>query len=567
MSATIRSVPTSPAGLHLAAVGRVARLSAALVVGGGPFPAGGHGDPAHGSPTYEVTMAAPPASDQPRLRLQVIDAATGQPTAARFSLEVDGGEYVPETLGSGGLRFVSIHHSKKQRFVVCYSRGEGVVELALPAGAKRIVVHAVKGFEYEPAAVSLAATAPVSEATIRLRRWTDLRAAGWISVEEHVHYDRLEPKHDRDWLTMLAGDDIGQAHFMMLKGYNLPGIWAAQYAYGPAGEGKNDRSLIRPGEEYRDNLQGHLNLLGVTGIVEPILTGGGDHPHHWPPFHDVLLRARELGGVVGPAHGAELGLSSTAVADTLLGAVDFFEIANTNRYKFDTWYRLLNCGYILPPVAGTDLPNYPSRAPWQPLLGEVRTYVRTGGSVSFDAFKSAIARGETMISSGPMAALSVGGVGPGGTLQLPAGGGEVEIEAELSSPREILGFELVRQGEVIALTLTKHQEGPIARWRIKGRLRFDRSAWVAARGTGELKTALLAEANVRQNTFAHTAPIRVLVGGQPIASAADAAFLAARLGDQIELYRSAGKYAQPAERERVLELFAAARRRLQPDGP
>ena len=270
---------------------------------------------------------------------------------------------------------------------------------------------------------------------------------------------------------------------------------------------------------------------------------------------------------MGPAHGAELGLSSTGVADTLLGAIDFFEIANTNRYKLDTWYRLMNCGFIVPPVAGTDLPNYPSRASWQPLLGEVRTYVQTGGSVAFDAFKAAIARGETFITSGPMVVLTVAGAGPDGTVRLPAGGGEVEVEAELSSLREIHGFEIVRQGEVVAMEITKLGDGSINRWRIKGRLRFERSAWMAARGTGELKTALLAEANVRQNTFAHTAPIRVMVGEEPIASSADAEFLTARLNDQIALYRSAGKYEHPGDRERVLELFAAAIRQLEPQLP
>jgi len=527
-------------------------------------PAWAHDVAGHGSLTYEVSAAIDIPAGWKKLRLQIVDTAHGGPTPARFSLEVNGREYIPEGLGADGLRFVSIHQGKKQQFVVCYSRGTGWVDVPLPADAQQVVVHAVKGFEYRPATVTFAAHAATSEVTVTLDRWTDTRAGGWIPVEEHAHYDRPDPAHDADWLTMLAGDDIGQAHFMVLKGGNLPGIWAAQHAYGSAGEAKDGERMIRPGGEYRDSMQGHINLLGVTEVIEPLLTGVPEQPHHWPPFIEVLLRAKALGGVVGPAHGTELGLSSTGVADTVLGGTDFFEIANTNRYKVDVWYRLLNCGFIVPPVGGTDLPNYPSRAPWQPFFGEVRTYVRTGGEVTFEAFKAAIARGETVVSSGPAISLSVNGAGPGGTVRLPAGGGDVELEAELSSPRELQSFEIVRQGTVEAMEVVRTGGSPVNRWRIKGRLRFERSAWVAARGTGEPKTALLQEANVRQHTIAHTAPVRVLVGDEPITSAEDAGFLVERLKDQIALYEAAGKYARPEDRTRMRELLESAVQALQP---
>lgn len=529
------------------------------------LPAGllGHEASGHHGPTYEVTTPIELSAGQKRLRLQVLDAATGRPAAARFSLEVDGHDYVPEGLDAGGLRFVSIHSGKQQRIAFTFARGTGPVEIPLPAGAGRVRIFLVKGFEFEPGEQTIEARGMLSEATFTLRRWSDVQARGWMPVEEHVHYDRLDPKYDRDWLTLLAADDIVQAHFMMLKGYNLPGVWASQFAYGPAGEATGDGRLIRPGEEYRDNLQGHINLLGVTEVVEPVLTGMADHPENWPPFLDVLTRARAVGGVVGPAHGADLGLSSTGLADTILGRSDFFEIANTNRYALDNWYHLLNCGYIVPPVAGTDLPNFPSRAPWQPLLGEVRTYVKTGGDVSFAAFKTAIARGETFVTSGPMIAFSVAGVGPGGLVRLPAGGGDVTVEAELSSPRQLQQFEIVRQGEVLGLEIVKRQEAGINVWRIRARVRIEHSAWLAARGLGELKPALLAESGIRQNTLAHTAPVRVLVGEEPIASAADTEFLLRRLENQAALYRATGKFSRPEDRAHSAAIFEQAIRELE----
>ena len=67
---------------------------------------------------------------------------------------------------------------------------------------------------------------------------------GWLPAEEHLHYDRVDPEHDRDWLTMLAADDLAMGHFMVLKGGNLPGVWAEQYAYGEEGQDGDENDFV-----------------------------------------------------------------------------------------------------------------------------------------------------------------------------------------------------------------------------------------------------------------------------------------------------------------------------------
>ena len=189
---------------------------------------------------------------------------SGRPIAARFSLVLDGEPYVPEELDANGLRFVSIHKGKSQRFTALYSRGEGAAAMAIPKTARSGAVSVAKGFEYLPVTQSFDAFDRVVRIEIRLKRWIDLAEQGWRPAEEHLHYERLEEAHDRDWLTLLAGDDLTDAHFMVLKGGAAPGVWAQQYAYGPEGEASDGDRFIRPGEEYRDSLQGHINLLGVS---------------------------------------------------------------------------------------------------------------------------------------------------------------------------------------------------------------------------------------------------------------------------------------------------------------
>jgi hypothetical protein len=162
------------------------------------------------------------------------------------------------------------------------------------------------------------------------------------------------------------------------------------------------------------------------------------------------------------------------------------------------------------------------------------------------------------VTSGPLIDLRVNGQGPGATVTLPAGGGEIRLQTELAAPRPLTALEVVQDGRVLLLKIATEQEGAICRWRISGPVRIDRSCWIAARGAGVPKRSLEAHTGIRQNTIAHTAAIRILVGDQPIASDSDARDLANKLTEQREFYRSKARYEQVAHRDRVMGLFDAA---------
>ena len=520
----------------------------------------------HRGPTYEVTAPATPSVDSPRVTLRVVDDSTGKPIAARFSVLVDGRDHVPDALNPHGLRFVSIHTSKKQKVVVLYARGSGPVAFALPPDATEGEIAVTKGYEFTPQRLPFTVKGGVASATVRLRQWSTIREDGWLPADEHLHYDRLDPTHDADWLDMMAGDGLTYGHFMVLQGGNLPGVWAKQYAYGPKGEATDGRRLIVPGEEVRDPRQGHINLLGIGSVIRPISTGGmgtPPHPFNYPALHDVLLEARKSGGIGGPAHGGALARNSTVAVDTILGAAEFFEIANTHLYKTDVWYRLMNCGFIVPPVAGTDLPNYPFRDAWQPLLGETRTYVRVGKHRDFPSWKKAIRRGETFVSSGPLVRLTVNGVGPGGTVRLPASG-PVEIRAELSSPQPLASLEIIRNGQSLDLKPAQTKADGIHRWTVRHPVKIDESCWVAARGSGVAKEALQQATEIKQNAIAHTAAVRIIVGDRPIRSSTDARQLIAEMTRHRGAYRTEGRFERAEHRARLLNLFDQAIQKLEP---
>lgn len=521
------------------------------------------GHEGHSATTYEIAAVWQPTAEQRVLRVAVQDEA-GAPLAARLSLQVDGEEFIPDRMGEHGIRFQSIHLGKRNSFTATYARGSGVVKIPLPSG-KLLTVHAARGFEYLPVArtVDLSENGQTIECRLTMRKWSSIREQGWQAVDEHVHYERLASEHDDDWLTMLDADGLAGAHFLVLKGGNVPGIWAQQYAHGPSGEAKQNGRFIRAGEEYRDSAQGHMNLLGLRRVIEPISTGGiGNSPKgNWPPLAHVIRETHRRGGLAGPAHGGALARSSTLLLDSVLGENDFIEIANSHLLKTDLWYLLLDCGIVLPPVAGTDLPNFGYRDAWQPLFGEVRTYTRSDEDLTFDTWAAAIRRGETMVTSGPLLEITVNKQLPGSIIYLQEPG-EIKLSAILRSPRELQQLEILKMSSQIFETTEEHKRGPIHELSLQESVWINESCWLAARGRGGAKVAIERGLGIRQDEFAHSAAIQVIVSGKPIRSEASIAKLREHLVKQQAYYQTQAELDSNEDRREFLALFEEALARL-----
>jgi len=485
----------------------------------------------------------------PKLILDIRERSTVQPSAARFSLEVDGQPYIPQWLDDNGISFTSIHLSSYNRSTVQFSKGLGPVSISLP---KTVTVSVVKEFEYLPANTSVQIQGEVTAASINLDRWVNLKDDGWIAIDEHLHFDRLEPVDDPLWFSMLEADGLQVGHFMVLKGGMTPGLWSRQYKYGPEGQGQDGKHILIPGQEYRDTQQGHINLLGLDEIIPPYSTGGMGTPavaENYPPLHDVLQQARLLNGLAGVAHGGTLGRQSTSLADAVLGSVDFWEISNGFIYNTENWYRLMNCGIFLPITAGTDLPNSPFRDAWQPMFGSIRTYAETGGDLSFDRFKEAMSKGRSFISGGPLIDFRVNDLRMGDTLHLPKDGGEITVRAALHSPIELKELVVVQDGNDLDLELRQQKVEGVHRWSIEASVKITESGWLSAWGRGARIEAQKIDA------MAHAGVIRVIVGDQPVQSASDAQTLVDSFENLISFYESEGVYETIDQRDSAIGLI------------
>jgi hypothetical protein len=491
----------------------------------------------------------------PKLYLDIRELSTGQAMAARFSLEVDGQAYTPDWVDESGISFTSIHLKSNNRSSVQFSKGTGPVRVSLPEGAKTVSVSAAKGFEYVPAGKTVQVQGEETKVSIDLERWVNLKDDGWIAIDEHLHFDRLDPADDKLWFSMLEADGLEAGHFMVLKGGMTPGVWSRQFNYGKEGQGTDGNRMLIPGQEYRDTQQGHINLLGLDEVILPYSTGGMGTPavmENYPPLFEVLKLAQARKGLAGVAHGGTLGNYSTSLADAVLGVVDFWEISNGFIYNTENWYRLMNCGIFLPIVAGTDLPNSPFRDPWQPMFGAVRTYVNSGGEISFESFREALKAGRSFVSGGPLIDFEVNEASMGETLRLPQGGGIVHIRAALDSPLPLRELVVVQGGKELHLEVSKRTIDGIHHWSIESDLNFTKSSWLSVWGKG----ARIEAQNI--DAMAHAGVIKVIVGNEPIESSADTGALIKSFEERKAWYQNNGVYDSESHRNEALALWDRA---------
>ena len=179
-------------------------------------------------------------------------------------------------------------------------------------------------------------------------------------------------------------------------------------------------------------------------------------------------------------------------------------------------------------------------------------YAKTGEATGSEAWNRAVRKGATFVTSGPVIEIAAGSADPGETVCLPPGGGKVRVSARLRSPRGLRRIEVVRNGRPTSESIEVRREGGIQSIALETSLRFEESGWIAARGEGERRGVFGGSA------VAHTAAIRVLVGGAPIWSEAEGQDLVDQIEVQKAFYAENGRYATQADRRQVMALFDQA---------
>jgi hypothetical protein len=509
------------------------------------------------------------ASGEP-IVCRVIDRESGRPVPARVRLvDEHSNEVVPighapalaEDAQEGDVRFQGRRYS--------YVDGEFRVDPRhLP-----LQYQIVKGYEYGIAGGDLTATLTRDGTfTIPLSRWSAAADRGWYSGDIHIHH--IAPKTCR--LEMDA-EDLNVAN-ILTSDFTLD---QAQFEGKPNGY-SSGKSLIYVNQEFRSDHFGHMCLLNLKQLIEPVMTR---QPYAYPLHAQVCDRVHAQGGYVSWAHFPSMPALESPL-DVAMEKLDGLEIlcvleprelpvfvqkqvpemgANSG---LRMWYRYLNCGFRLAATAGTD------KMTTFVTVGANRVYAHVDGEFNYQNWVNALKLGRTFVSNNPMMTFTVNRQEPGAHLALTSGKDRVlEIFARAESQLPYDKLEIVCNGQVIAAA---SPGGPrhMAEIRLEHPVRG--SCWIAARaledlgrypavnfseihrGEGTLFSSLYGTRRP-ENVFAHTSPVYAIVDSKPIRSWDDAQYYVGYMQHAIDWLKTEARFASAEDKKSSISAFEQAK--------
>ena len=496
-----------------------------------------------------------------RMSIELADAATGRPLAARVSvMGPDGRFFAPDDAWRhADEAFVRA----ESRFEYGYFHARGQAGLSLPTGRYRVEVSRGPEYAIDTRSVEVAAGRTAS-LRVPLRRISSLSGTGWRSGDLHVHMNyggtyRNDPKHlafqaEAEGLNLIE-------NLVVNKEQRIPDM--ASFSTRPDATSTRDL-LIMHGQEFHTSYWGHTGLLGLKDhfllpdYASYVNTAAASaYPHNAAVF-DLAHAQGALTGYVHPfdtrpdPFDESAPLSYELPADVALGKTDYLEVMGFSDHLItsEIWYRLLNCGFRLPAGAGTDaMANYASlRGP----VGLVRVFVKTGPVFDHDRFLAGLKAGRTFVTNAPILEFALAGKEPGDTLRLPAGRRAIEARASLRSSVTIDHLEIVGNGRVVA---TLPLAGDQRAWRGTATIDVERSGWYLLRAYADAPAWPILDLY----PFGSTSPVYVEVAGRPAGSPEDAAYFVRWIDRLVASVGGRSDWNVPDEREAVMKSLGDAR--------
>jgi len=454
---------------------------------------------------------------------KIIDSSTGRPTAARIHFRSPDGRYFPPYGHTHDVNdnWFEDYGADLLLGDTPYAYVDGTFQGELPVGD--VYVEVSKGFEFQPIREKINIKPGQRELEITLDRNSNLRASGWVTADTHTHFLTPETAH-----LEAAAEDVNVINLLAAQ-------WGDLYTNvgdltGEVSGSSSAETIVWVGSENRQHFMGHISLMGATGSpIFPMSTSGPSEGYIGDPTVRAMSEwadeAHEKGGLAIVPHFPFP--HSEVIAEVVLGKVDGLEIRDFHAPTMDTfavheWYRLMNCGYRVPAVGGTD-----KMSAGMP-VGGVRTYAYIGDDeLSHVSWSDAVRAGRTYTTSGPLMDFTVEGLRPGDELTLPESGGSVHVTATATCAMPINKLEIVFNGKVIAQVSSKDGAKMLA---IDESIDLPGSGWMAARAVSDLVAWHVWPVNFA----AHTSAVYVKAGRTDVFDAALGEYLITTMQGGVE---------------------------------
>jgi len=431
---------------------------------------------------------------------------------------------------------------------------DGTAQYLLPLG--EVFFEVSKGFEIRPLRKRFNITPETNEVTITLERVIDWRSKGWVTADTHVHF--LSPQ-----TALLEGE---------AEGVNVVNLLASQWGelftnvgdFTGAGETttSNGEYMVRVGTENRQHIMGHISLLGYNGaMILPLTTGGPDESAQGDPMEMTLTQwaaqcRAQKGLVILPHFPNPRAENAAAIVSELIDGVEvtgWGAYAGINPYYLSDWYRYLNCGYHIAAVGGTDKMSAGTA------VGEMRTYAKLNGPLTYQSWKEAVIAGKTFVTSGALVDIRVNSElrsesqDMGGTMTLSGGASLTVTWNAASATIPITSVELVVNGDTI--NDVRFGDGLLGEKNGYFTVNVKESSWIALRVRGRI--------NGRSEVItAHTSAVFVIVDGKSLFNGPDAATILDQIEGATAYVKTLATKAQETQFKLALAALSGAHRAL-----
>jgi hypothetical protein len=382
-----------------------------------------------------------PAENPATLRISVT-APDGSPLPCRVHLTNAAGD--PVRPQSPKLPFWKDHF-------VC----DGSAELSVPAGDLRYQIE--RGPEWSAADRKVAVKAgEILRIEEKLTRIADLGGEGWWGGDTHVH------RAPADVPLLMRAEDLHIAS--VLTWWNDADAPAPSEAVGNFDGNRFFHSI--GGEDERAG-----GALLFHNLAKPLpLARFPGKTREWPASAKFLDDARKAGAfieaekpfwrdypvwlargvdAVGIAHNhmQRSGVMDNEAWGRARELAEFPGTQGNGFYSQRLYYRALNCGLRIPPIAGSASGVLPNP------VGYNRAFVHCDGPLTWEKWWAGLRAGRVFVTNGPLLRLTANGQLPGATLKTDGGPLQVNIAGRLDSRDPIKVVELVRNNRIERITL------------------------------------------------------------------------------------------------------------------
>lgn len=406
-------------------------------------------------------------------------------------------------------------------------------------------LEAYHGMFFEPAEIEFTLQAEEQKTiAIDLKPIAPGRQDKWLAADDHIHLMRAQ-EDDELFLKWLQAEDLAVGNFLELQRQQHA---ALQYAFGRKGEARAKGFSIRSGHETRSRFYGHTLVLGPEQMIRPLSIGHiyANSPAAYPFPTVFFQQGRDSGGVVGFAHFAGGQPNSTLIMNLARKSIDFIELFQFGVLHTERWYELLNAGFRVVGIAGSDFPASLRSKDWPrifPLLGPERALVKAGpGESAYDAWEEGVRQGAVLVSNGPLLEFAVNGKSSGATESWSGSSKTLKGEASVVFHRPIEKLEIVVNGRVVA---TRGGDAKKTALQLPFEAVVTESSWIAARAS-----ALHREGEFE--IWAHANPAYFLKDDEPVYVEADRAAVRERWEKEAEYYRNPSLVFEKEEQRRHL---------------